>query len=151
MSGRLFEKFELIKRVLAHGRFVLHGSNADDLRWIEPRAPLTFGRGDGPTGVYATEEVATAIFFAVLNRKRVRWCAAQQGAYALDLHEGEAAPWVAGAVYVLDRGDFDEVAGNLVSTAAVKAVGKVAVNVDDFPHLDRVQRLTREAWLASRR
>lgn len=150
MSGRTFEKYELIKRVLANGRFVLHGANVDGLRWIEPRPPLGFGRGTGPTAVYATEDVATAIFFAVLDRKRVRWCAARQGVYCIDLLEGETAPWVAGAVYVLDRGDFVEAAGRLVSISAVKAVGKVAVSVEDFPDLERVQRMTREAWLAGR-
>ena len=124
MSGRTFEKFELIKRVLAHGRFVLHGSNVDDLRWIEPRPPIGFGQGRGPTGVYATEDVASAIFFAVLDRKRVRWCAAQQGEYYVDPVEGAAMPWVPGAVYVLDRDDFEVIDGNLVSTSAVKAVGK---------------------------
>jgi hypothetical protein len=149
MSGRTYEKFDLIKRVLAHGRFVLHGSNVDDLRWIEPHPPAGFGRGRGPTAVYATEDVASAIFYAVLNRKAVRWFSANPGKYFIEPSEGATLPWVGGAVYVLDRGDFDLADGKLVSTTAVKAVGKVAVNVNDFPLLDQVQRTTRAAWLVS--
>jgi hypothetical protein len=150
MSGRTFEKFELIKRVLAHGRFVLHGSNVDDLRWIEPRPATGYGQGYRPSGVYATEDVACAIFYAVVDRTKVRWFAASRGVYCLDPVEGALAPWVPGAVYVLDRGDFDVVDGNLVSTAAVKAVGKVAVTVEDFPLLAQVRHQTRAAWLAER-
>jgi hypothetical protein len=130
---------------------VLHGANADDLRWLEPKPPVWHGRGRGPTAVYATEDVACALFYAVVDRRRVRWCTASQGEFYLEPLEGETLPWIGGAVYVLDRGDFDEVGGNLVSLTAVKAVGKVAVGVDDFPLLDRVHHSTREAWLAEHR
>jgi hypothetical protein len=150
MPGRSFEKYELIERVLAHGRFVLHGSNADDLRWLAPQPPAGFGRGRGPTGVYATEDVASAIFYAIVNRKAARWVSANPGRFYLEPLEGATATWVPGAVYVLDRDDFEVVNGSLVSPTAVKAVGKVAVRVDDFPLLDQVQRTTREAWLAAR-
>jgi hypothetical protein len=150
MSGRTFEKFELIQRVLAHGRFVLHGSNLDDLRWIEPRPATGYGQGHRPSGVYATEDVASAIFYAVVDRKRVRWFTANRGVFLIEPVQGAAAAWVPGAVYVLDRGDLDLVDGNLVSTAAVKAVGKVAVSVEDFPLLAEVRHQTREAWLAER-
>ena len=150
MSGRSFEKFELIKRVLAHGRFVLHGSNADDLRWIEPRSAAGYGSGYGLFGVHATEDIGDAIFYAVLNRARVRWFAASHGAYSIDPADAAMAPWVPGAVYILDRGDFDGVAGNFVSTASVRAVGKVVVTVEDFPALATVKFQTREEWLAHR-
>jgi hypothetical protein len=149
MPGPTFEKYELIKRVLAHGRFVLHGTNVDGLRWIEPRPPIGFGRGTGPTAVYATEDVASAIFYAVLDRKGVRWFSAKRGEYWVEPADDERVPWVAGAVYVLDRGDFDLIDGKLVSVSAVKAVGKVAVSVEDFPLLAQVKRTTREAWLAA--
>lgn len=101
--------------------------------------------------MYATEDVACALFFAVVDRRRVRWCTARCGRFYLDPLEADTAPWTNGAVYVLDRGDFDEVDGNLLSSTAVKAVGKVAVSLEAFPLLDRVQYSKRAAWLAAER
>jgi hypothetical protein len=80
----------------------------------------------------------------------VRWFSVGPGEYWINTVEGVAAPWQTGAVYVLDRGDFSVVGGNLVSTTSVRAVGKVAVSVEDFPYLAQVRQETREAWLAAR-
>jgi hypothetical protein len=138
---------------------LVHGSNRADIDIFEPRvAGDTFAGGEVPK-VYATSSGIAALFYAILDRKRL-WelpCVpAMTVIYAPWVEHGHRregfwftvdhralpyAPWRAGTVYVLPHGsftaDYQEV--QWYSLTAVRPMARLRVMPEDFPLLHEVR------------
>ncbi|MDX1664309.1 MAG: hypothetical protein R3272_10970 [Candidatus Promineifilaceae bacterium] len=155
---------EFLQYVTASDRYLFHGSNNTAIdefvpvrRSVEMGDPT--GRGN-QAGVYATDDALWALFYAVVDRERLRGgmrnmaVVFHDGAgnplhlYAFSLHHESlaAAPWTEGALYILPRDPFGQqsvapgaLTAEWVSLEPVRPLARLRVAPQQFPFLEHVQ------------
>lgn len=123
-------------------RVVLHGSNRLDLTALRPNAATGLYTDQALTAVYATTDSFMAIFFAIIDRPYVRRFSTRSAPYQFFVDEASFVnrPWISGAVYILQREQFEATpSGNLISYEDAPVIATLHVTPSDFPFLDQVQ------------
>ena len=144
--------------------FVLHGSGDPGIDVFEPRQAIDLSAFGNQKAVYAAGDGIWAMFFAIVDRDRVRSitnaCVRLVDAagnvspprYVFSISRSELPnrPWRLGTVYVLPGesftiqpplrfGEFEVRIPQLASLAAVRPVARVAVEPADFPFLSDIR------------
>ena len=155
---------EFLQYATATDRFLFHGSNSAVIdEFVPVRRSMEIGDATGrgnQTGVYATDDALWALFYAVVDRERLRGGMRNMAVvfhdaegdslhlYGFSLHHESlaAAPWTEGALYVLPRDTFRQQAvapgaltAEWVSPEPVRPLARLRVRPQDFPFRDDVQ------------
>jgi hypothetical protein len=143
---------------------IFHGSNRRDIDEFAPRRTSTelrdrWGRGN-LAAVYGTHDGLWAMFFAVVDRSRLRG-SIRNGVTRFTRPDGEHLdvyrfsvssvslpdrPWTDGALYLLPKAGFDRLplypggppSWEWASTEPVRPLARLLVTPEDFPFLDRI-------------
>ncbi len=156
-------KIDFLKWLVEKKGFLLHGSNNQNIKMLEPRlancASKEFGNMNA---VYAVEDPVLPTFYAIKDRRKFIGTA-HSGYRSSTTHEGvttktyefavskgliESEPWSNGAVYIVARDTFrqghndeGEPIDEWASTAAVTPIGKIEILTKDFPYLKDIKAL----------
>jgi hypothetical protein len=155
-----YPKHEFLIYLVRHKEVLLHGSNDPGIARFEPRQQTDF-RGRVRESVFATDDGIWPIYFAIVDRERVRvlrnacfgvrdadGVTRTQYLFAVPARQLKRHPWREGTVYVLPRDTFvqDQVRdaeGRIwkewASDEPVYPLSRLAVQPEDFPFLDGVQ------------
>jgi hypothetical protein len=155
-----FPKFEFLTYLVRRKSVLLHGSNDPGITRFEPRQQTDF-RGKVRESVFATDDGIWPIYFAIVDRDRVKvlknacfQVAGEQDItrthylFAVPARQLRRHPWREGTVYVLPRETFvqDQVVdaeGRIwkewASDEPVHPLTKLTVQPEDFPFLGDVQ------------
>ena len=150
LKGRAIEydgdypKHEFLQWLVGEVGVVLHGSNHRDLEILKPERATGDRAEQALNAVYATENGAEAIFFAILDREAFRVARGgnfttipSEQTYAVSRQVLERKPWSDGCVYILNRASFRHV-GYWVCHEPVAPVAYLNLKPQDFPYLDAV-------------
>ena len=158
-----YPKHEFVQYVMAKDTIIFHGSPKDDIDTFAPiRASVELydKRGGGNLqAVYGTHDALWSMFFAVVDRSKLRG-SIRNGVMYMHNQAGERLavynfsinqeqliekPWREGTLYFLPRDTFerqwltDESPSNeWASREPVKPLGKLHLNPEDFPFLDQI-------------
>jgi hypothetical protein len=142
-------KHEFLRWLVREEDVVLHGSNRVAGDRLEPRDQLD--AIDRPvTGVFASPDGIWPLFFAVVDRSRVRLlfngCARRRGRgayfFALGAEPSVRDPWTKGTVFVLPRGRFRHTHGlEWLCEEPIEPLARMDVEPPDFPFLGDVFRV----------
>ena len=144
--------------------FVLHGSGDPDIDVFEPRQAIDLSAFGNQKAVYAAGDGIWAMFFAIVDRDRVRSvtnaCVRLADAagkvsppryvFSISRSALPSRPWRSGTVYVLPGdsftlqrplrfGEFEVRIPQVASLVAVRPVARVAVEPADFPFLSDIR------------
>ena len=154
---------EFVQFVTCQDTVIFHGSNNREIETFMPVRKSTelrdrTGRGN-LQAVYGTHDGLWAMFFAVVDRERLRGSIRNGVAYftnaggevltaynfSVNQEQLADAPWREGALYLLPRDVFRRLqltehayANEWACEQEVKPLAKLRVNPQDFPFLDRV-------------
>ncbi|MFO7547934.1 MAG: hypothetical protein R6X29_03515 [Acidimicrobiia bacterium] len=153
-----------VQWLTARDAVIFHGSNRRDIDEFRPRRTSTelrdrWGRGN-LAAVYGTHDGLWAMFFAVVDRSRLRG-SIRNGVTRFSRPDGDHLdvyrfsvssvslpdrPWTEGALYLLPRTTFDRLplypdgppSWEWASVAPVRPLARLPVLPEDFPFLDRI-------------
>ncbi|HSJ34167.1 MAG TPA: hypothetical protein VLB85_03860 [Acidimicrobiia bacterium] len=143
---------------------IFHGSNHTGIEELEPvrrSMEVDDNSGRGNRGaVYGTHDGLWAMFFAVVDRQRLRgsirsgvdthWSASgdRLDLYHFSIHHDELAarPFTDGALYLLPRDCFERIpfysqgppSQEWACESPVRPLGRIILRPEDFPFLDRI-------------
>jgi hypothetical protein len=158
-----YPKYEYIQYLSEKDVFIFHGSNNDGIDVFQPvRKSFELrdetGRGN-VAGVYGTHDGLWAMFFAVIDRDRLKGsirngvmyfqdrAGEQLAVYNFSINQDQLSdpPVREGAFYLLPKESFerlklteDSYTNEWVSESAVKPFAKLRLQPDDFPFLDQI-------------
>ena len=155
-------KWQFLSHLCETKELVLHGSQTQDIRAVEPRQANDVRAYSNQRAIYATTDGIWAIYFAILDRKkypgmslfdvcvRVRVSAEQFSdpmyffsvTYSVLLQK----PWCEGMIYILPRQSFEQeppqqyqgmeiVFPHWISPLPADPVARLRVGPQDFPFL----------------
>jgi hypothetical protein len=138
---------EFTRFLVDHDDVLLHGAADPSIDRFEPRRQTDFD-DELVHAVFASSDGIWPLFFAVLDRARIRatrnTCLhAADGSYyyfALDVAPRDV--WTRGTLYVLPRGPFRQHADGTewTSVEPVHPLARIAIDPDDFPFREHVFR-----------
>jgi hypothetical protein len=157
-------KWQFLCYAAEYGDFALHGSGNPDIALFEPRQSSDLSEFGNQKAVYAASDGLWAMFFAVVDRERVRTITnacvqlsdetgAQLGPYYFFSVSQSALPnqpWRTGTVYLLPRstfinqppmafGPYQVHFAQLASLEPVQPLAKLTVTPQDFPFLAQIR------------
>lgn len=157
-------KWQFLCHVADHHDIALHGSGDPNIALFEPRQAIDLNEFGNQKAVYAASDGLWSMFFAVVDRERVKTItnacvrlADGSGAlhgpyYVFSVSRSALAsqPWRTGWVYLLPRGTFTfeppfafgshEVhVAQLASSEPVQPLAKLMVAPADFPFLAQIR------------
>jgi hypothetical protein len=130
-----------LKELESTKQYVFHGSSDGNIKILEPRQAMSWGKPDGMPAVCAAAAIEPAIFMAVLGSKHVGgWGKGkiERGQFGFylkksDYQKAKQGQW-RGYVYILSREDFEHyVAWEWRASRAVKPVKIIQVGINDLP------------------
>ncbi len=141
-------KHELLQYLVTCRELLLHGSNRRGTSRFEPRDQGDF-EGKPVRAVFATDDEIWPIYFAIVNRARVRGLTngvvhvhaggSRRSRYffAISADPRDVASWTAGAVYAVPRATFvqQRQPREWLSAEPVDAAFEVPVEAHDFPFI----------------
>jgi hypothetical protein len=159
-----YPKHEFVQFVMAQDTFIFHGSNNRAITEFTPvrtSAELFDRHGRGNlAAVYGTHDGLWAMFFAVVDREKLRGsirngvmyvhnsAGEQLAVYNFSINQEQLPekPWTAGALYLLPRGSFERqmltensYSNEWASYTPVKPLVRLDVEPEDFPFLDQIE------------
>jgi hypothetical protein len=157
-------KWQFLCHVADRGDHVLHGSGNPGITEFMPRSPRDMTEFGARHAVYAAADGLWPIFYATLDRERVRLsmcngCVHTDGGaryyFSISAPALARRPWRTGTVYLLPSGTFElePSDGEIRSVQAagpvpVRPVAKFTVTPADFPFLHDVHGHDDEALTA---
>jgi hypothetical protein len=158
-----YPKHEFVQYLSEQDEVIFHGSNdvgIEDFQPVRKSFELMDETGRGNVaGVYGTHDGLWAMFFAVIDRDRLKGsirngvmyfrdrAGKQLSVYNFSINQDQLdePPVTAGALYLLPRETFrrlnlteDSYANEWVSEEAVKPYAKLSLEPEDFPFLARI-------------
>ncbi len=157
-------RWQFLAYAAATGRFAFHGTGSEPILEFEPRQPNDTHEFGNRRGVYAASDALWAMYFAVVDRRKVpslvNACFSVHSLdgeyrsglwYFFSVESAEPAPWRDGAVYLLPaagferqddliRGDQRIRSAQLFSPRPVRPVARIPVRATDFPMLGDIRR-----------
>ena len=159
-----FPRHEFIQYVTARQAVIFHGSNNQDIETFAPLRTSTelydhSGRGNR-MAVYGTHEGLWAMFFAVVDRPRLRGSIRNGVAYfqnrqgqpltlfnfSINQEQLSERPFCEGALYFLPRSAFERLelmpgalSNEWACSQAIQPLAKLLVSPEDWPFLDVVE------------
>ncbi len=157
-------KWQFLSYLTDTKEILMHGSGNADIEEFEPRKSDDSTEFGNRRAVYASSDAIWAMFFAVVDRHsrptatmnvafRVMETDGTKGMsyyfFSLDKDALALRPWWEGTMYILPRDSFEQEAPELyqgvmlesahwASLVPVKPVGKLLVEPEDFPFLNRI-------------
>jgi len=157
-------KWQFLCYVADHKNIALHGSGDPNIALFEPRQANDLSEFGNQKAVYAASDGLWAMFFAVVDRDRVKSvtnaCVRledERGTfhgpfYVFSISEASLPnqPWRTGSVYLLPRGTFTTQPSitfgpsrvhiaQLASFVPVQPLAKLTVTPEDFPFLGQIR------------
>ena len=157
-------KWQLLCHLADHHNIALHGSGNPDIALFEPRQSNDLNEFGNQKAVYAASDGLWAMFFAIVDRERVRsitnGCirlADDSGTlhgpyYVFSVSQSALPnqPWRTGTVYLLPRstftiqspmafGSYQVHIAQLASFVPVQPLAKLTVTPADFPFLMQIR------------
>lgn len=157
-------KWQFLCHVADHHNIALHGSGDPNIALFEPRQSNDLNEFGNQKAVYAASDGLWAMFFAIVDRDRVKSTinacvrlADETGEflgpyYVFSISQSALPnqPWRTGTVYLLPRntftlqpsiafGSFQVHIAQLASFVPVQPVAKLAVTPADFPFLRQIR------------
>jgi len=158
-----YPKHEFVQYVTAQDRIIFHGSNNTEIDEFQPvRKSMELrdetGRGN-VQGVYGTHDGLWSMFFAIVDRQRLRGSirngvmyfqnrnGEQISVYNFSVNQEQLAerPYAKGALYFLPRKTFtrlqltpESYANEWASEQPVKPIAKLHLEPEDFPFLEQI-------------
>ena len=157
-------KWQFLNYLAERYKFALHGSGNPDIALFEPRQSNDLGEFGNQKAVYAASDGIWAMFFAVVDRDRIRTitnaCAhltdeagAQFGPYYFFSVSRDALsrqPWRTGTLYLMPPdtfvnqppmpfGPYQVHFAQLASLVPVTPLAKLSVTPQDFPFLAQIR------------
>jgi len=159
-----YAKWQFLCYVADHHDIALHGSGDPNIAMFEPRQSNDLSEFGNQKAVYAASDGIWAMFFAVVDRDRVKTvtnaCVRLEDEtgtfhgpfYVFSVSRASLPdrPWRTGSVYLLPRGTFttqpsmafgpNEVhIAQLASLEPVQPLAKLTVTPEDFPFLSQIR------------
>lgn len=159
-----FPKWQFLCYLADHHDLALHGSGDPNIALFEPRQSNDLNEFGNQKAIYAASDGPWAMFFAIVDRERVRSITnacvrlademeALHGPYYV-FSVSQAAlpnrPWRTGTVYLLPRstfvteppmafGPYQVHIAQLASFVPVQPLAKLTVTPEDFPFLSQIR------------
>jgi hypothetical protein len=158
-----YPKYEFVQYAMAQEVFIFHGSNNRAIEVFSPTrtsVELYDRRGIGnQQAVYGTHDGLWSMFFAVVDRPRLRGsirngvtyfhnrAGEQLAVYNFSINQEQLPekPWTAGALYFLPRSSFERqmlgeqaYANEWTCPNEVRPLARLDVDPEDFPFLDQI-------------
>jgi hypothetical protein len=144
-------KHELLHYLVNYRKLLLHGSNRHGISRFEPRDQGDY-EGKPVRAVFATDDEIWPIYFAIVNRRRIRSLTngvvhihadgSRRSRYhfAISADPRDPCSWTAGAVYAFPRATFvqQQQPREWLSAEPVDAAVELPVEPHDFPFLPEV-------------
>lgn len=159
-----WQKWQFLCHVADHRDIAMHGSGNANISLFEPRQSQDLNEFGNQKAVYAASDGLWAMFFAVVDRERVRSitnaCVRlrdESGAiygpfyvFSVSRSALPSQPWRTGTVYLLPRstfivqppmtfGSYQVDFGQLASVEPVRPLAKLTVTPEDFPFLSQIR------------
>ena len=159
-----YPKWQFLCYLADHHDIALHGSGDPNIAIFEPRQSNDLNEFGNQKAVYAASDGLWAMFFAVVDRDRVKSITnacvrladetgAFQGPYYVFSVSQSALPnqpWRAGTVYLLPRspfitqpplafGSYQVHIAQLASVEPVQPLAKLTITPEDFPFLMQIR------------
>ena len=163
-----YPKHEFIQYLTAQDLLIFHGSNKDDITVFEPtRKSIELrdntGRGN-VQGVYGTQDALWAMFFAIVDRSKLRGSIRngvmyfhkrvsshrekkqRLAVYNFSINQDQLAerPYRTGTLYLCSRSPFvrlrmgEAFSNEWVSEEPIAPMAKLSIDPQDFPFLDQI-------------
>lgn len=135
----LVKELELLRELETTGKYLFHGTAADNIDIFEPRQAMSHGKNDGAPCIAASEYVDPAVFMAIFSgRVTCGWNSTDTsfGFYLkqFDYDMARAEGWN-GFVYVFNRAEFKPyLAWEWRAHTKVKPLKKLEVSFEDLPY-----------------
>jgi hypothetical protein len=159
-----YPKWQFLCYLADHHDIALHGSGDPNIALFEPRQSNDLNEFGNQKAVYAASDGLWAMFFAVVDRDRVKSITnacvrlvddtrAFHGPYyvfSVSQSALPSQPWRTGMVYLLPRrtfttqpsmdfGSYQVHIAQLASFEPVQPLAKLAITPDDFPFLQQIR------------
>lgn len=159
-----FPKWQFLCHIADQHDIALHGSGDPNIELFEPRQSNDLNEFGNQKAIYAASDGLWAMFFAVVDRERVRSItnacvrlADETGAlngpfYVFSISQSALPhqPWQTGTVYLLPRntfvtqpplpfGSYQVHIAQLASFVHVQPLAKLTVTPEDFPFLKQIR------------
>ena len=149
--GSEYPKHDFLSYLVKNEDVILHGSPIPGIEMLNVEGNSGLFGDEKVTGVYATNDPAVALYFAVFKHGESTGAVdgvfrgtgqrAQSTFYhfAACADSFEKCPWSEGTVYIVPREGFDDSGAGLIRRKSTRPLARLAVSPSDFPYRHQVR------------